>query len=229
VSPELTDFAERARRGPGSSGLGVGVYARLLRGRLRSAVEELLPRTARLIGADRVTRVVEAQLTRGRARSPLFRSVVAELVEQVSLLAHEEPGWPAAAASLARYEWLRFSVAIAEREGSAPVPLDPAHGVAFARAVALLALPFRVHDDAAPGHTRLLLYRAPSGGVEVLVLGEPAYDLLHALRSGALLTEAITSTQLRHGREPALWGTCATLIADLVERGVLRGRRSVAP
>jgi hypothetical protein len=229
VSPELADFAERARRGPGSSGLGVGVYARLLRGRLRSAFEELLPRTTRLVGADRVTRAVEAQLTRGSARSPLFRSVAAELVEQVSRLAAEEPGWPAAAAALARYEWLRFAVAIAERDCEAPVPLDAAHGVAFTRAAALIALAFRVHEDAAPGDTRLLLYRAPSGGVEVLVLGEPAYDLLHALWSGAPLAEAIASTQARHGREPALWGACATLIADLAERGVVRGRRSAAP
>jgi hypothetical protein len=228
MSLELADFAERARRGPGTSGLGVGVYARLLRGRLRSAFEELLPRTARLVGPDRVTSVVEAQLTRGSARSPLFRNVAAELAEQVSRLAAAEQGWPAAAAALARYEWQRFAVAIAERDEGALLPLEAAHGVVFTRAAALLALPFHVHEDAAPGDVRLVLYRAPSSAVEQLVLGEPAYHLLRELWSGAPLAEAIASTQAVHGREPALWAACASLVADLAERGVVRGRRSVA-
>lgn len=230
MSLELQRFAAHARLGPAAPGLGVGVYARLLRGRLEGALRELLPRTARVLGAPRVTRVVEDQLARGRCVSPLFRAVGGELAERVAVLAAEDGGWPAHAPALARYEWLRFCVATAARDEGPRLSLDGAHGVAFAASTALERFPFRVHEEACvAGDTRLLLHRAQSGAVQVHVLSEAAHHLLADLARGETLAGAVASMQALHGRDPALCYGCASLVADLVESGALRGRESAPP
>ncbi len=210
------------------------LYRSLVKKSLRSAVEVELPRTARRLGA-RFDAEVDRFLAEEMPRSHYLRDVAFELVAWAAPRWQADPSLPPFLSDLARHELSAFEVAGARAE--APLEADPSldleRAVVLDPSVRVRRYGYPVHrlgdDDATlePSLTTLLVYRDHEHDVRYLDLTPLAGLLVEHLLAGEPLGRAITEACAALGVAFAL-DDSARFLADLAERGVLRGARVAA-
>lgn len=218
------------------------VYRTLVRAGLQRVVRSFLPRTVARLGEDGFARAFDAWLHESPPRSRFLRDVPGEYV---AWAAAAWPGDEAVAAGLvdvARLEILESEVdaafdppdppgLVTELRLDAPVVLTGALRIAsFDHAVHELP----AEDDDEPAHelrmpprapTTLLLYRDARHRVRTMTLSPLARAVLQRLVEGTPVAAAIHEGAALAGEtvDDALLGRVSVLLADLAERGVLRG------
>jgi uncharacterized protein len=216
------------------------VYRSLVRTGLENVVRAFLPRTIARLGEDEFARAFGAWLHAAPPRSRYLRDVPGELVEWAQGTWPGDPRVPEGLAELARLEILE-----AEVEAAAEPPAPPDLGdqlvldrpLVFAGALRLASFDYAVHelpqalgDQSAPARTPtlLLIYRDPRHRVRTLALSPLARAVLQRLIDGETVAQAIPAGAALAGEivDDALLGRMSVLLADLAERGVLRGCRA---
>lgn len=215
-------------------------YRSLVRGTLRTAIENEIPRTAALLG-PRFQLDLDRFFAEAMPRSHYLRDVAFELVDFAA------PGWAADSAvppfahDLARHELLDFEVAASPRGAaaeSAEPSLDLGRPVVFDGAVRLARYDYPVHTiapvrpevdgsavDVLPQETFLFVYRDADFEIRHLALTPLAAAVTEALLAGQTLGQAVTVAceKLRATLSPETLEGVAKLLADYAERGVLIG------
>ena len=212
------------------------VYRRLVRRGLRSVLSGLLPRTVAHLGEHRFDAEVDAWLADDPPTTRLLREVPGQFVAARTAAWRDDDTVAAHVADLAAFEvtLARLDAAPAAAIGDAvPLRLDAA--VAWHPASAVTTYRFAVHEieatteaTAVPCPTRLLSYRDPTHEIRHLSLGEVAAAVLTRLRDGAPLQDALRDGAAACGQDldDTLLGRMSALLADLAERGVVRGGAS---
>jgi hypothetical protein len=211
------------------------IYARLMRERTISAVDSTLPRTARLIGDERLLAWSLAFLAQRGSRSPYFRTVSGELIRW-SLAEGLFASLPAFYKDAARFELACFETNISAPDPCEPeAPLALALPVRFTRASALLECDHGVHIDfeqPTAERVSLLVYRdRKTRRVMHLELTQAAAMVLRRLKN---------EEPLQHGLQEGLRDACVEcndttlgelsyLLAALAQRGIVLGAASAAP
>lgn len=214
------------------------VYRRLVRSGLSSVVRAFLPRTVARLGEEGLSRAFDAWLQQAPPRSRYLRDIPAELVAWAETAWPADPGVDDAIVDVARLEILEAEVDAAE---DPPIvagivgELRLDRPVVFGRAVrigefahAVHALPDADDDDArlpVREPTTLLLYRDDRHRVRTLTLSPLARAVLRRLLEGQAVARAIGEGAAEVGEtvDDALLARLSALLADLAERGVLRG------
>lgn len=207
-------------------------YRALVRGTLKTAIENEIPRTAALLG-PRFEEDLERYFADAMPRSHYLRDVAFELVDFAA------PGWaadptvPPFTHDLARHELLDFEVAASPRglaAQAAEPSLDLSRPVVFDGAVRLARYDYPVHTialgaDVPRGETFLLVYRDADFEIRHLALTPLAAAVTEALLAGENLGQAVTVAcqKLRATLSPETLEGVAKLLADYAERGVLIG------
>ncbi len=207
-------------------------YRALVRGTLKTAIENEIPRTAALLG-PRFDSDLERYFAEAMPRSHYLRDVAFELVELAA------PGWvadptvPPFTYDLARHELLDFEVAASPRGVAAQraePKLDLGQPVVFDGAVRLARYDYPVHTITVGGdvpreETFLLVYRDADFDIRHLALTPLAAAVTEALLAGDTLGHAVTVAcqKLRATLSPETLEGVAKLLADYAERGVLMG------
>ena len=213
------------------------LYRRMVRARLFAMARSGLPRTYETIGKARFDGAVSAYLAERGVRSRYIRDVVGELAE------HALPGWkadpelPAHLDDLVRYESTKWAVGSLEWTSPDAVSeeLDfegvPVHNPTVRSAT----LRHRVdrkderRDEALDEDHRVLVYRRPDEpliyGYVIDPLGIELYDAWRVPeRSFADGVRAVLDARGREP-EPTFVDRMASLLAALVERGLILGSR----
>ncbi len=211
------------------------VYRRLVLNRFVEMVENGLPRTAATLGRERLVREVERFIDQRASQSPYLRDIVAEFVTWASDAWSAGPTWPWLM-DLARHELLGFEVSSLadEHDVSGTDELAIGKPVVMQRSARLARYAYAVHDlpdditdrcEPVCEETAILAYRDREHRVRFLKLGPLAAALIEELMAGELLGEAIRRAceQAHVDLNDAVLGDIAVLLADLADRGVLRG------
>jgi hypothetical protein len=217
------------------------VYRWLVRAGLEGVVRSFLPRTIARLGEDGFVRAVGAWLHEAPPRSRFLRDAPGELVEWAREAWPGDPQVPEGLVDLARLEILESEV---DAAADPPAPDDLVDALAldrplvFAGALRLASFEHAVHelprdedDRSAPARapTALLVYRDPRHRVRTLALSPLARAVLQRLIEGEqTVAQAIPAGAAEVGEtvDDALLGRMSVLLADLAERGVLRGSRA---
>lgn len=220
----------------------ITIYRRLVRNNLTGVTYRLLPRTRARMNAA-VQGAFDESFARFLEAAPPKTHVLKDVPAE--FLAWALPSWGARAdlpgylQDLARYELLHFDIGsmpkLGEPQDLAELALD--RPLAFSSVARLLRTGTAVHllsedeDDLtapAPGPCHLLLYRDDDHAVRVLELGDLAYAALARMMDGAPLGDALREASLEtgHALGDELLAQVARLLADLGDRGVLKGARS---
>jgi uncharacterized protein (UPF0276 family) len=217
------------------------VYRSLVRSGLEGVVRAFLPRTIARLGEDGFVRAVGAWLHEAAPRSRFLRDAPGELVEWAREAWPGDPQVPEGLVDLARLEILESEV---DAAADPPAPDDLVDALAldrplvFTGALRLASFEHAVHelpedadDRSAPTHapTALLVYRDPRHRVRTLALSPLARAVLQRLVEGEqTVAQAIPAGAAEVGEtvDDALLGRMSVLLADLAERGVLRGSRA---
>lgn len=211
------------------------VYRELVRGNLREAIELSIPRSVARLGPlfdEYFARFLDE---RG-PRTHYLRDVTTELLDFC------EPLWAADARvaaylpELARHESLHIEVSALPSlpRGHVPAPLQLEHGVELGAALRLVRYRHAVHELPASESDRstpparalaLLVYRSPEHEVRYLELSALAGHVVERLLAGDTLGSAVRGAARHTGSEltEAVLASAAALLADLAERGVVRG------
>jgi hypothetical protein len=211
------------------------VYRRHVRRTLARAVRQQIPRTAARLGdalGTWVDRFVEDEAPRSR----YFRDVAFEMVAWATPRWAEDPSVPAYLGDLARHELAELEVAWGPDADvdAAVTPIELARGVRFAPSVRLRRYDHAVHrldasldardvPDRTP--TALLVYRDADLEVHFLDLTPLAASILERLIAGEALGPAVVAACAAAGVavDPAVTGSTAALLGDLMERGAILG------
>ena len=216
------------------------VYRRMVRSRFADSVEHAFERLRAVVGGDRFREIVEQFLAESPPRSHYLRDVPAEFLqffERNRDRLTREHALPVYALDLARFEWAELETAYSFEETKAaevgPLVMDkvpvlsPAHR--------LLELAYPVHRLGTDGRDEpmqaapfsLCLYRDPkTHEVAVLELTPVTAILLSSMeRRSAPLTEIVRNAAEEVGVkvDVAFVEALSTLLADLIERGVVLG------
>jgi hypothetical protein len=208
------------------------LYRKLVRNGLRTAIRNLMPRTAaRLAASFEVW--VERYCEKEMPQSHYLRDVAHEFLLWVLPQWKSEPSVPRYLSDLARFELFEFHVATAVKEErpisgrelmlDKPVVFDASVRIAqFDHAVQRLS-----EDEAdreVPVDERIVLlgYRDAAHDVQVLELNALAAGILERLWTGETLGEAVTKA-FGGVPPPPVLETIAQLLADLADKNVLLG------
>lgn len=221
------------------------VYRRMVRGRLAENIEHGFERFVRIAGDERFRALVDRFLAEDPPRSPYLRDVPAEFLRFFEANIDEltrDFALPVYARDLARFEWCELETAYSDEETSARRvgPLDMDRVAVLSPALRLIDLAYPVHQlgtdagpalvpDAplAPAPFSLCLYRdAKTHEVTALELTPVTASMLSLMQSGQLsLTEVVRNAAVDAGVtvDVAFVEALSTLLADLIERGVVLG------
>ena len=211
------------------------VYRDLVRSTLRDALQLSIPRSIARLGGL-FDEYFDRFLCERGPRTHYLRDVTPELLEFCRPLWENDARVPGYLADLALHESLHIEVSAlpALSRAAAPGPLALERGVSFSEALRLVDYGHAVHeldaDEAnlsppAPRPVSLLVYRSPEHEVRYLELSPLARGILsallegHALGSAVQRAAAIEDTPLTE----AVLSGAAQLLADLADRGVIRG------
>jgi uncharacterized protein len=216
------------------------VYRRMVRSRLSETIEHGFERLVSAIGIDPFRKIVARFLAEAPPRSHYLRDVPGEFLqffEQNRDALMRAYALPAYALDLARYEWAELETAYSfEETGSSEVgPLAMDRIAVLSPAHRLVDLAYPVHRIDTAGHDATLeaepfslcLYRdAKSHEVAVLELTPVTRAMLALMERRSLtLTEIVRNAAVQVGAtiDVPFVEALSTLLADLVERGVLLG------
>lgn len=213
------------------------LYRRMVRNRFGDFIAAALPRTRAALGAARFEACVAAFLASAPPSTRYLREVSPAFVRYLETARPPAVAEPAWALDLARYEAARAEAAylpadaddaaITEFELERVPALTPVH-----RLVRVGWDVDRPTPDAghAPEPRALLVYREPATDrVATLALSPTAAALVeHMARGDRTTTACIERVVAAHGGapDPAFLESVATLLADLLDRGVLLGARA---
>ncbi len=211
------------------------VYRELVRGNLRRAVQLSIPRTMARLGAV-FDEYFDRFLLERAPRTHYLRDVTGELLDYCAPLWLEDTRVPRFLCELAYHEALHIEVSalptLARDHVAAPLSLEA--GVALSDAVRLVSYRYAVHDlpaseddrtEAAERPVLLLVYRSPEHEVRYLELTPLAYGIARSLLEGQALGRAVARAAEEAGTPltEAVLSGAAQLLADLAQRGVVRG------
>jgi hypothetical protein len=221
------------------------VYRRMVRVRLAENVEHGFERLAQIVGAERFRALVDRFLAEDPPRSNYLRDVPAEFLRFFEANVDEltrDFALPAYARDLARFEWSELETAYSHEETSARRvgPFDMDRVAVLSPALRLMDLAYPVHHlgteagpalapDAPldPAPFSLCLYRdAKTHDVTALELTPVTASMLRLVQRGDLtLTEVVRKAAAAVGVtvDVAFVEALSTLLADLIERGVVLG------
>ncbi len=214
------------------------VYRSLVRAGLRSVLRAFLPRTVARLGPDGLTSAFDGWLDEAAPRSRYLRDVPAAMVEWARRAWPADPQVPEYLVDLARLEVFEEEIDAAPDEPpvegtEAQLVLD--RPLSFTGALriadfdhAIHTLPADVDDRTVPAKepTTLLLYRDGDHEVRTLTLSPLARAVLvRLIDEGQTVSEAVAAGAHEVGEavDGEVLGRLSTLLADLAERGVLRG------
>jgi uncharacterized protein len=215
-------------------------YRRMVRARFLETLAHGFERLKSAIGSDRFEALADRFLAEGPPRSPYLRDVPGEflrfLADQSSRLGRELR-LPPYTLDLARYEWAELEAAYAFEEVNAAAvgPFDMQGIAVLTPAHRLLELDYPVHRWDAHGHDAamapepvwLCLYRdAKTHEVTALELTPVTATMLELMQERAKsVTEVVRNAAERRGLtvNVEFIDALSTLLADLIERGVLLG------
>jgi hypothetical protein len=217
----------------------LAVYRELVRGNLREALQLSIPRSIARLG-PLFDEYFDRFLAEQAPRTHYLRDVTPEL------LAFAAPRWesdarvPSYLYELARHESLHIEVSALPSlpPGHVPAPLSLQQGVELCAALRLVQYRHAVHElsadeaDHTPPSARavsLLVYRSPAHDVRYLELTKLAHGIVERLLSGDSLGGAVQGAAAAVGSalSEAVLAGAAKLLADLAERGVVRGPRDI--
>jgi hypothetical protein len=211
----------------------IRVYRRLVRGTLREAIDNQLPKTAARMGEDAYREHVVAFAEAELPRSQLLRDVAYEFAVWAAPRFAADARLPPWLADLARFELLEFDVYTAERF-EVPLAADELvadRAVAFDTTARVGRFGHAVHllgDEGEPEArpAGVLAYRDREGSYRQIDLTPLAAEILGGLLVRRLPFAPAVAAACEARNAPVdqsvIEGT-ATLMADLGERGVVLG------
>lgn len=240
------DFAERHALSPkdaasfrGAHGRRLLVYRELVRATLGDAVELAIPRSIARLGAVFDEYFTEFLATRG-PQSHYLRDVTREFLSFCAPRWAADDRVPAYVPALAELEALHIEIAAAppREEPIALGVLSLESRFHFSEAMRLVHFAHSVHelseelaDRSVPAarDTWLLVYRSADHNVRYLELTRLAAAIVARLFEGANLRDGLLDAVREAGRtlDAATLDGTAALLADLAERGVVLGPRTV--
>lgn len=224
----------------GASAERWNVYRRMVRMRIAEQIAHAFERLRAVAGEDRFRALVERYTAECPPRSNYLRDVPGEFLQFFE--AHRDAlardlSLPPFALDLARYEWAELDTAYSfEEVGAAEVgALDMARVPVLSPALRLVDVAYPVHrlgsdardSELAREPFSLCLYRdAKTHDVEVLELTPVTFAMLALMAERSLtLTEIVRNAADQVGVvvDAEFVEALSTLLADLIERGVLLG------
>jgi len=213
----------------------LAVYRELVRGNLREALTLSIPRSMARLG-PLFDEYFDRFLQERAPRTHYLRDVTPELLEFCAPLWASDARVPGYLYDLALHESLHIEVSALPTlpRGHQVAPLRLEQGVDFGAALRHVSYRHAVHelpedeqDRSVPDErqVKLLVYRSPEHEVRYLELTPLASGIVERLLAGESLGTAVTSaaaTAATPLSEAVLEGA-ARLLADLAERGVIRG------
>jgi hypothetical protein len=226
----------------GANGERWKVYRRMVRSRFLASIEHGFERLRAVVGEDRFQAMVWQFLAESPPRSHYLRDVPGEFLQFFQKNRDRLLGdfaLPAYALDLARFEWAELETAYSFEETRAarvgPLVMDAVPVLSPAHRLVDLAYP--VHRMGTAGHDdtmqaapfSLCLYRDPkTHEVATLELTPVTAAMLASMeKQTATLTEIVRNAAeaVRVSVDVAFVEALSTLLADLLERGVLLGSR----
>jgi len=226
------------------------IYRQLVRATLMQVLELAMPRAIARLGSTFET-IFEDFLDSQAFKSRFLRDITPIFLDYYK--AHVSANVPRYIGELAQLEAARISVAaqLTMTPHKKPVSSDAPDqiglenqehelalelGLQFTEASELLEFSYAVHqlpeavdDKSVPPMrpTYLLAYRDPQNDIRYMDLSPLASSLLHHLKQGAHLGDAIEKacSKLGQALSPEVLNGCATLLANLSERGLVLGVR----
>ncbi|HMI86786.1 MAG TPA: putative DNA-binding domain-containing protein [Polyangiaceae bacterium] len=216
------------------------VYRRMVRSRFAESIEHGFQRLHAAVGDDRFREIVERFLAESPPRTHYLREVPQEFLqffERNQAALASAYALPAYALDLARYEWAELETAYSFGERSAaPIgPFDMNLVPVLSPAHRLIDVSYPVHRISTDGSDEamraapfsLCLYRErASHDVAVLELTPVTASMLSLMQGrSSTLTEIVRNAAESVGVtvDIAFVEALSTLLADLIERGVLLG------
>ena len=213
------------------------VYRELVRGNLREAIGLSIPRSIARLG-ELFDEYFDRFLVEQGPRTHYLRDVTPELLAFCRPLWENDVRVPGYLPDLALHESLHIEVSAlpALPQGHDPGPLTLEHAVEFTEALRLVEYGHAVHEldqslvdhsTPTPRPVALLVYRSPEHDVRYLELSPLAHGIVLRLIVGDALGSAVTSAAASNGTAltEAVLSGAARLLADLAERGVIRGAK----
>lgn len=235
-SKYAVDAADSAALGESLERLGV--YRELVRGNLREALGLSIPRSVARLG-PLFDEYFDRFLVEQAPRTHYLRDVTPELLDFCRPLWAADARVPAYLSDLGLHESLHIEVSALPSlpRGHVAAPLTLEQGVALTEALRLVHYQHAVHELAADENDRsvpearsvsLLVYRSPEHEVRYLELTPLARGIVERLLLGDSLGGAVQGAAAEAGAalSEAVLGGAAQLLADLAERGVVRGPRA---
>jgi hypothetical protein len=217
----------------------LAVYRDLVRGNLREALQLSIPRSIARLG-PLFDEYFDRFLCEQAPRTHYLRDVTPELLTFCAPLWQQDARVPSYLHELALHESLHIEVSALPSlpRGHVAAPLALEHGVELCQALRLVHYQHAVHELSADEADRalpaarevsLLVYRSPEHDVRYLELTPLACAIVERLLSGDSLGSAVQSAAAKVGSAltEAVLAGAAQLLADLAERGVVRGPKAV--
>jgi hypothetical protein len=221
----------------GESSERLQVYRELVRSNLREALQLSIPRSMARLGPV-FDEYFDRFLQERGPRTHYLRDVTPELLAFCAPLWSGDVRVPSYLAELALHESLHIEVSAlpALPRGHVAAPLALEQGVELGAALKLVHYRHAVHElpddetDRGVPEARsvsLLVYRSPEHEVRYLELSPLACGIVERLLSGDTLGTAVREAAAAAGSAltEAVLAGAAKLLADLAERGVVRGPR----
>lgn len=213
----------------------LAVYRELVRGNLREALGLSIPRSVARLGRL-FDEYFDRFLSEVGPRTHYLRDVTPELLAFCQRLWAQDPRVPGYLYELGLHESLHIEVSALPSlpRGHVPAPLSLELGVELSPALRLVHYRHAVHelladetDRTAPAErdVSLLVYRSPEHEVRYLELTPLARGIVERLLLGDSLGSAVQAAAAAAGSAltEAVLAGAAKLLADLAERGVVRG------
>lgn len=239
----LTKLCEKYAIGPDDSAAlsesfeRLAVYRDLVRGNLREALSLSIPRSMARLG-PLFDEYFDRFLAEQAPRTHYLRDVTPELLTFCAPLWAADTRVPSYLADLGLHESLHIEVSALPSlpRGHVAAALALESGVALSEALRLVRYQHAVHELPADETDRtvpaarpvmLLVYRSPEHEVRYLELTPLAHGIVERLLLGDSLGGAVQGAAAAAGSAltEAVLGGAAQLLADLAERGVVRGPR----
>jgi len=211
------------------------VYRELVRGNLREALSLSIPRSMARLG-PLFDEYFDRFLAEQAPRTHYLRDVAPEFLAFCAPLWVGDARVPPYLSGLGLHESLHIEVSALPSlpPGHVAAPLSLEGGVALSEALRLVRYRHAVHELAADEADRsvpsqrpvsLLVYRSPEHEVRYLELTPLAHGIVERLLAGDSLGSAVQGAAAEAGSalSEAVLGGAAKLLADLAERGVVRG------
>jgi hypothetical protein len=211
------------------------VYRDLVRGNLREAMQLSIPRSMARLG-ELFDEYFDRFLLEQAPGTHYLRDVTSEFLAFCRPLWSREARVPVYLFELALHESLHIEVSalpsLAPDHVAAPLALD--RGVALCEALRLVDYRHAVHELPADEADRsipeeravaLLVYRSPDHEVRYLELTPLARGIVQGLLAGHALGQAVKEAATSEGSQldEGVLAGAAKLLADLADRGVVRG------